>query len=124
MPRIVKGALIQATLCEPATSPVEKIKQAMIDKHVGLLEKAAAQGAQVACLQELFYGPYFCAEQQTKWYDLVERIPEGPTTRLMCDLAKKHRMVLVVPIYEENMSGVYYNPASVIDADGKYLGKF
>jgi len=124
MPRTVRGALIQATLCEPATSAVEKIKRAMIDKHVAMIAKAADQGAQVACLQELFYGPYFCAEQQTKWYDLVERIPDGPTTKLMCDLAKKHHMVLVVPIYEEEMSGVYYNTASVIDADGTYLGKF
>jgi N-carbamoylputrescine amidase len=124
MPRTVRGALIQATLCEPATSPVEKIKEAMIDKHVAMLEQAAGQGAQVACLQELFYGPYFCAEQQTKWYDLVERIPDGPTTKLMCELAKKLTMVLVVPIYEEEISGVYYNTASVIDADGTYLGKF
>jgi beta-ureidopropionase len=124
MPRTVRGALIQATLCEPATSPVEKIKQAMIDKHVALIAQAAEQGAQVVCLQELFYGPYFCAEQQTKWYDLVERIPDGPTTKLMCQLAKKHSMVLVVPIYEEEISGLYYNTASVIDADGTYLGKF
>ena len=124
MPRTVRGALIQATLCEPATSPVEKIKRAMIDKHVALIAKAADQGAQVVCLQELFYGPYFCAEQETKWYDLVERIPDGPTTKLMCELAKKHKLVLVVPIYEEEISGLYYNTASVIDADGTYLGKF
>jgi N-carbamoylputrescine amidase len=124
MPRTVRGALIQATLCEPATSPVETIKRAMIDKNVALLAQAADRGAQVACLQELFYGPYFCAEQQTKWYDLVERIPDGPTTKLMRDIAKKHRMVLVVPIYEEDMSGVYYNTASVIDANGEFLGKF
>jgi N-carbamoylputrescine amidase len=75
-------------------------------------------------MQELFYGPYFCAEQETKWYDLTEKIPDGPTTKLMCELAKKHNMVLVVPIYEEEQSGVYYNTASVIDADGKWLGKF
>lgn len=124
MSRTVRGALIQATTCEPSTSPVEKIKKAMVDKHVGMLETAAKQGAQVACLQELFYGPYFCAEQQTKWYDLTEKIPDGPTTKLMCEIAKKHKMVLVVPIYEEEISGVYYNTASVIDADGKYLGKF
>ena len=124
MARIVRGALIQATTCEPTTSPVEKIKKAMVDKHVAMLEKAAGQGAQVACLQELFYGPYFCAEQETKWYDLTERIPDGPTTKLMCDVAKKHKMVLVVPIYEEHMTGEYYNTAAVIDADGKYLGKY
>jgi beta-ureidopropionase len=124
MPRIVRGGLIQATLCEPATSPVVKIKKAMIDKHIALIEQAASRGAQVVCLQELFYGPYFCAEQQTKWYDLVERIPDGPTITLMCALAKKLRIVLVVPIYEEEISGIYYNTAAVIDADGTYKGKF
>ena len=124
MSRIVRGGLIQATLCEPATSPVEKIKQAMIDKHVELIAQAADKGAQVVCLQELFYGPYFCAEQDAKWYTLTERIPDGPTTKLMQELAKKHKLVLVVPMYEEDITGVYYNSASVIDADGEYLGKF
>ncbi|MCH7813037.1 MAG: acyltransferase [Planctomycetes bacterium] len=124
MPRNVRAGLIQATLCESATSPPEKIKQAMIDKHVDLIAQAADQGAQVLCLQELFYGPYFCAEQDEKWYSMVERIPDGPTTKLMCELAAKHRMVMVVPIYEEDLTGVYYNTAAVIDADGSYLGKF
>ncbi|MCP4246007.1 MAG: acyltransferase [bacterium] len=124
MPRNVRAGLIQATLCEPATSPAEKIKQAMIDKHVDLIAQAAEKGAQVICLQELFYGPYFCAEQDDKWYSMVERIPDGPTTKLMCELAAKHRMVIVVPIYEEDITGVYYNTAAVIDADGSYLGKF
>jgi len=58
--------LIQATLCEPATSPIAKISQAMIDKHVGMIEEAANKGAQFVCLQELFNGPYFCAEQDAK----------------------------------------------------------
>ena len=124
MPRVIRGGLIQATLCEPVAAGVEKIKQAMIDKHVELIAQAADKGAQVVCLQELFYGPYFCAEQDTKWYELAESIPDGPTTRLMGELAKKHRMVLVVPIYEEDLPGVYYNTASVIDADGAYLGKY
>jgi N-carbamoylputrescine amidase len=124
MPRVVRGALIQATLCEPATSPVEKIKKAMVDKHVDLIAKAAEGGAQIICLQELFYGPYFCAEQETKWYDLTERIPDGPTTKLMQDLAKRHRVVLVVPLYEEDITGIYYNSAAVIESDGTYLGKF
>jgi beta-ureidopropionase len=124
MPRVVRGGLIQATLCESAAAPVAKIKQAMLDKHLALIARAAAQGAQVVCLQELFYGPYFCAEQQSKWYELTERIPEGPTTRLMCEVAKKHGMVLVVPLYEEDLPGLYYNAAAVIDADGSYLGKY
>ena len=108
MPRVVRGGLIQATLCEPATSQVGKIKQAMIDKHVELIAQAADQGAQVTCLQELFYGPYFCAEQEVKWYELTEKIPDGPTTKLMQELAKQHQMVIVVPMYEEDLPGVYY----------------
>jgi N-carbamoylputrescine amidase len=124
MPRIVRGGLIQATLCEPATSAVEKIKAAMIDKHVALIEQASQQGAEVVCLQELFYGPYFCAEQDAKWYELTERIPDGPTIKLMQELAKKHELVMIVPLYEEDLTGVYYNAAAVIDSDGSYLGKF
>jgi beta-ureidopropionase len=124
MARNVRGALIQATLSEPGTAAPAKIKKSMVDKHVAMIAAAADKGAQVVCLQELFYGPYFCAEQETKWYDLVEKIPDGPTTKLMCELAKKHNMVMVVPIYEEDMAGVYYNTASVIDADGTWLGKF
>ncbi|WP_428939026.1 nitrilase-related carbon-nitrogen hydrolase [Fontivita pretiosa] len=124
MPRVVRGALIQARLSEPSTSPIPRIKQSMIDKHVAMIAQAAQRGAEVLCLQELFYGPYFCAEQKTKWYELTERVPDGPTIRLMCELARKHRLVMVVPVFEEEMTGVYYNTAAVIDADGSFLGKF
>ena len=124
MSRVVRGGLIQATLSEPATAPIERIKQSMIDKHVGLIARAAEQGVEVLCLEELFYGPYFPAEQDARWYALTERVPEGPTVQLMRDLARKHRMVMVVPVYEEEMAGLYYNTAAVIDADGSYLGKF
>ena len=124
MSRVVRGGLIQATLCEPATSPIDKIKRAMLDKHEELVAQAAGRGANIVCLQELFYGPYFCAEQQPKWYELTERIPDGPTTRRFSDLAKKHGIVLVLPMYEEEITGLYYNTAAVIDADGTYLGKF
>jgi beta-ureidopropionase len=75
-------------------------------------------------LQELFYGPYFCAEQQTKWYDLTEPVPGGPTVTRMQKLAKKYGMALIVPVYEVEMTGVYFNTAAVFDADGKYLGKY
>jgi N-carbamoylputrescine amidase len=75
-------------------------------------------------MQEIFTGPYFCAEQQTRWYESVEKIPDGPTVKLMQEVAKQHGMVLIVPIYEEEQAGVYYNSAAVIDADGKYLGKY
>ncbi|MEX0602177.1 MAG: nitrilase-related carbon-nitrogen hydrolase [Bacteroidota bacterium] len=124
MAGIVKGGLIQCSLSTSTEQPIEKIKKSMIDKHVGLIEEAGKKGVQILCLQELFYGPYFCAEQKTKWYAMVEKIPDGPTIRLMQDYAKKYEMVIVVPIYEEEIVGVYYNSAAVIDADGTYLGKY
>ena len=124
MPRIVRGGLIQATLCEPATSPVAKIKQAMIDKHVGLIAKAAERGPRSSACRSCSTARTSVPSKQTKWYELTERIPDGPTTKLMGELAKKHGIVLVVPVYEEDLTGVYYNTAAVIDADGSYLGKF
>jgi beta-ureidopropionase len=124
MARIVRGGLIQATLALSSEQPIEKVKQAMIDKHLKMIDQAAAKGVQILSLQELFYGPYFCAEQETKWYSLVEEIPNGPTVKLMQEVAKKHGMVLVIPIYEVENQGVYYNTTAVIDADGKYLGKY
>src|ERR671935_369129 len=99
-------------------------KDSMVEKHVRYIADAAKQGAQVMCLQELFYGPYFCQVQDTKHYSYTEKIPDGPTTKLMQELAKKHSIVLIVPMYEEDGAGVYYNTAAVIDADGKYLGKY
>jgi beta-ureidopropionase len=124
MARIVRGGLIQATLALSSEQPIEKVKQAMIDKHIKLIGEAATKGVQILSLQELFYGPYFCAEQETKWYSLVEEIPNGPTVKLMQEIAKKYGMVLVIPIYEVENQGVYYNTTAVIDADGKYLGKY
>ena len=104
--------------------PIEDIKRLNIEKHLGFIEQAAQQGVQIVCMQEVFTTPYFCAEQQTRWYEAVERIPDGPTVRLLQEVAKAHGMVIVVPIYEEEITGVYYNTAAVIDADGKYLGKY
>jgi beta-ureidopropionase len=124
MPRVVRCGLIQAGNVKGPEAGLPAIKKAMVDKHVKLIDKAARDRVKILCLQELFYGPYFCAEQETKWYHLTERVPEGPTTALMQKLARKHKMVMVVPIYEEEQAGVYYNTASVIDADGKYLGKY
>lgn len=124
MSRTIKAGLIQASSTHSGAEDPAVIRDAMIEKHLALIDKAAAQGVQVLCLQELFYGPYFCAEQDTRWYGITEQIPEGPTTQLMCEVAKKHGMVMVVPIYERTIDGVYYNTASVIDADGSYLGKY
>jgi len=124
MPRVTRTALIQASNALPGSEDLGAIKKAMIEKHVGLIEEAAGKGANVCCLQEIFYGPYFCAEQDTRWYEMAEPIPDGPTIKLMQDLAKKHAMVMVVPIYEVDMTGVYYNTAAVIDEQGNYLGKY
>jgi len=116
---LIQMGLKSSTENDPAT-----IRQAMIDAHVPLIEEAGRQGVQVLSLQEVFTQPYFCPSQDTKWYDAAEKVPDGPTTQLMRELAAKHNMVIVVPIYEEHMTGVYYNTAAVIDADGSYLGKY
>jgi beta-ureidopropionase len=124
MSRIVRCALIQATNAESPLSPLEKIKQVMIDKHVAMIRDAAASGAQIVCLQEIFYGPYFCAEQSIRWYDFTEAVPDGPTTQLMCKLAAELCMAIIVPVYEIESAGIYYNTAAVIDRNGSYLGKY
>lgn len=124
MSRIVRAAVIQLSNQLPAEASCEEHRTAMINAHLPYIEKAAKEGVQMLCFQEVFTGPYFCPSQDTKWYGLAEKIPEGPTTQMMMELAKKHKMVIVVPIYEEEMTGVYYNTAAVIDADGTYLGKY
>jgi len=116
MTRIVRGALLQATYTGD--------QESMIQKHEEYARQAAEQGAQIMCFQELFYGPYFCQEQDIKWYSLTESIPDGATTKRMQKLAKETKMVLIVPMYEEDGVGIYYNTAAVIDADGTYLGKY
>ena len=124
MSRVVRCGLIQASNELGTNHPLAKIKKAMIDKHLKLIEQAARKKVQILCLQELFYGPYFCAEQDIRWYELTERVPDGPTVKLMQKIAAKHRMAIIVPVYEEEMAGLYFNTAAVIDADGKYLGKY
>ncbi|MBV9240632.1 MAG: acyltransferase, partial [Acidobacteria bacterium] len=124
MSRVIKCGLIQAHNVAPTDAPIEEIKKANLDNQMKYVEDAAKQGVKILCFQEIFNTPYFCAEQQTRWYDAVEPIPDGPTTKLMQDVAKQHGMVLIVPVYEEEQTGIYYNSAAVIDADGTYLGKY
>src|SRR6201996_4535595 len=124
MPRVVRCSLIQAANVEAADRPLDQIKKAMIDKHVAMIRQAAASGAQIVCLQEIFYGPYFCAEQSTRWYDFTEPVPDGPTIRLMQDVARENQVALIVPIYEREQDGVYYNTAAIIHNDGTFLGKY
>lgn len=124
MSRIIKSGLIQAHNVGDVNAPIEEIKRANIEHQLKFVEAAASQGVQMLCFQEIFTTPYFCAEQQTRWYEAVEKVPDGPTVKLMQEVAKQYGMVLIVPIYEEEISGIYYNTAAVIDADGKYLGKY
>ncbi len=121
---IVRGGLIQMALKAPTDKSPQEIAKAMLEAHVPLIEKAGAAGVQILCFQEVFNQPYFCPSQDAKWYVAAEPIPDGPTVRRMQDFARKHQMVIVVPMYEEAMTGVYYNAAAVIDADGSYLGKY
>ena len=99
MSRVVKCGLIQATHACKTSESLDTIREANLAKHLPLIEQAAKEGVQIICMQEIFTGPYFCAEQTTRWYDSTERIPDGPTTKLMQETARRHSMVIVVPIY-------------------------
>ena len=116
MPEIVRAGLVQQAWTGD--------KDSMTAAAVAHIATAASAGAQVVCLQELFYGPYFCQVQDADYYSYTEAIPDGPTTALMQDVARQHGVVLVIPMYEAEQAGVYYNTAAVIDADGTYLGKY
>ena len=125
MARIVKTGLIQCSLpLHEGEGSMKEIVDAMIQKHLPFIDEAGKKGVQILCLQEIFNTPYFCPAQDPKWLRTAEKIPDGPTVKLMQEYAKKYQMVIVVPIYEEAMTGVYYNTAAVIDADGTYLGKY
>jgi len=124
MAKIIKSGLIQMSI--PKTEgdgSMQEIMEAMIQKHIPYIEQAGEQGVQILCLQEIFSTPYFCPGQDPRWYASAETIP-GPTTDLMAQYAKKYNMVIIVPIYEKEQSGVLYNTAVVFDADGTMLGKY
>ena len=116
MSQIVRAAIVQTEWTGD--------KQSMIDENADYARKAAGDGAQAMCFQELFYAPYFCQVQEDDHFEYAEPIPDGETTRMMMDLAKETGMVLVVPIFEMEDHGHYYNTAAVVDADGTYLGKY
>src|SRR5229473_2303751 len=106
MSRIVKCGLIQTSQAASVEESLETIRNAQTERTVKYIEQAGAEGVQMLCMQEIFTGPYFCAEQSTRWYDAVEQIPDGPTTKLMQEYAKKYSMVIVVPLYEEEGAGI------------------
>ncbi|MBO0334811.1 MULTISPECIES: nitrilase-related carbon-nitrogen hydrolase [Sneathiella] len=120
----VRAGLIQMGLKGNTDMSPEEIRAKMIEAHLPLIDEAGAKGVQVLSFQEVFTQPYFCPSQDSKWYAATESIPDGPTVKLMQEYARKYNMVIVVPIYEQEKTGIYYNTAAVIDADGKYLGKY
>ncbi|AEM82196.1 nitrilase-related carbon-nitrogen hydrolase [Streptomyces violaceusniger] len=116
MANLVRAALVQATWTGDTES--------MIAKHEEYARQAAAQGAKVIGFQEVFNAPYFCQVQEAEHYRWAEPVPDGPTVQRMRELARETGMVIVVPVFELEQSGFYYNTAAVIDADGSYLGKY
>jgi len=98
-------------------------RESMVAAHEQYARQAAAQGAQVVCFQELFHGPYFGIVQDAAYYDYAESVP-GPTVARFQALAAELGIVMVLPLYEEEQPGVLYNTAAVVDADGRYLGKY
>jgi len=114
-PKSVKIALIQD---QCSAIPAENLAKA-----VSHIREAAAQGAQIICLQELFTSLYFCQVEDHKYFALAEEIP-GPSTEALCPLAKELGVVLVASLFERRAAGLYHNTAVVIDADGTLLGKY
>ena len=124
MARVVKCGLIQcANPLNDEHRAVPDIQAAALAAHLPHIEAAGQRGVQILCLQEIFNGPYFCPSQDKRWYAAAESVP-GPTLEVLAPYARKYGMVMVVPVYEREMAGVYYNTAAVINADGAYLGKY
>ncbi len=122
--RTVVGGLIQAhNPIADERVPVEKVQKAALAHHLKFVHEAGKAGVQILGLQEIFNGPYFCPSQDPRWYDAAEPVP-GPTTETLAKIGKKYRMAMVIPVYEREAAGVYYNSAAVYDADGTYLGKY
>ena len=120
----MRAGLIQMALKGETGWPPDRIRDAMLGAHLRLAEEAAAAGVQVLCFQELFNQPYFCAVQDDRWFAAAEPVPDGPTVAALREFARRHGMVVVAPVFEIDERGRYFNPAAVIDADGRYLGKY
>ena len=114
----MKSSLVHLAVLQSACSPnpAENLK-----KTLSLVEKAAKQGAQIICTQELFRSQYFCQSEDHDHFKLAEPIP-GPSTAAFQKIAKKLKVVIIASLFEKRASGVYHNTAAVIDADGSLLG--
>jgi N-carbamoylputrescine amidase len=114
-PRSVRVGLIQQRVSsDPAAN---------LDRAIEGIRDAAAQGAQIVCLQELFGWYYFCQREDHGFFRLAEPIP-GPSTERLQAVAKELDVVIVASLFEKRAHGLYHNTAAVIDADGSYLGKY
>jgi N-carbamoylputrescine amidase len=112
---IFKVGLIQIALSK---NPDQNVKKA-----AEWIAKAANKGAEVISLPELYRTPYFCQKEDAALFDLAETVP-GPSTEALAKVAKKHKVVLIVPIFEKRAPGVYHNSAVIIDADGQIVGLY
>jgi N-carbamoylputrescine amidase len=111
----IKVGLVQMSCVKDVATNIEKAKKEV--------RNAAAKGAQIVCLQELFTSLYFCDVEDYDNFQLAEAIP-GPTTETMCVLAKELGVVIIASLFEKRAGGLYHNTTAVIDADGTYLGKY
>ena len=100
-----------------------KDKQENLDKAIAKVREAAAKGAQIVCLPELFLTHYFCQEENHDNFAIAEKIP-GKTTNTLCELAKKISVIIIVPLFEKKVSGLYHNSCVVIDEKGKIFGHY
>ena len=98
-------------------------KQANLQKAIDNIKQAAAKGAQIVCLQELFTSLYFCDEEKYDNFNLAEAIP-GPSTESLSKVAKEGGVVIIASLFEKRTQGLYHNTTAVLDADGTYLGKY
>ena len=94
-----------------------------VERALDFVREAAGQGAGIVCLPELFQSQYFCQTEDHANFELAEEIP-GPSTAKLGDLARKLDIVIIASLFEKRAAGLYHNTAAIIDADGKYLGKY
>ena len=121
--KVISGLIQASNPINDESRSVAEVQAAMLEKHLPMIHQAGKNGVQILCLQEIFNGPYFCPGQDKRWYDAAEAVP-GPTVEKLAPICAKYQMVMVVPLYEREQAGVYYNTAAIIDADGTYLGKY
>jgi N-carbamoylputrescine amidase len=94
-----------------------------LEHAVALIREAAGRGAEVVCLPELFKSQYFCQGEDLAAFDLAEPIP-GPSTKALSEAARRHKVVIIAPLFERRAAGLYHNSVAVIDADGEIAGLY